>query len=82
MDKVWTLRNNGQTLDKVWTNIGQSLDIVSRLCPVTHSPGAPGSVKCLPESHHPVYSGSNLQKSTHLTDMNEAKRHGVYPMLR
>ena len=44
MDKVWTLRNNGQTLDKVWTNLGQSLDIVSRLCPVTHSPGAPDSL--------------------------------------
>ena len=41
LDIHWTWTFFGQTLDKPWTNLGQTVDAVSTTCPTHHSTGAP-----------------------------------------
>ena len=35
LDRLSTFLEIGQTLDRVWTEIGQTLDFLSNLCPTT-----------------------------------------------
>ena len=41
MGKAWIYIGHGHTLDKPWTNLGQTVDSASTTCPTHHSTGAP-----------------------------------------